>query len=145
MGAGKNGKGRVSPSKRQNIYSYIVCNCHKMYVQVGTDSERPGGYSLILKSYTYVPPQRVWFLPRAQAPVFAPFWSKNGYRLCPFWSGIGYGFRGNKGSVSASLLFQFQMCKKEREIREFKKSFFLLSTPNQGCIYKCKICNKFTL
>ena len=21
--------------------------------------------------------------------VFAPFWSENGYRFCPFWSGIG--------------------------------------------------------
>ena len=73
MGAGKNGKGRVSPSKRQNSYSCIVCNCHKMYVQVGTDSERPGGYSLILKSYTYVPPQRVWFLPRAGVYINAKF------------------------------------------------------------------------
>ena len=31
--------------------------------------------------------------------VFAPFWSESGYRLCPFWSGIGCGFRGNYGSV----------------------------------------------
>ena len=29
----------------------------------------------------------------------APFWSENVYTLCPFWSGIGYGFRGNYGSV----------------------------------------------
>ena len=21
--------------------------------------------------------------------VFVPFWSENGYRFCPFWSGIG--------------------------------------------------------
>ena len=28
--------------------------------------------------------------------VFAPFWSENGYTLCPFWPGIGYGFRGNQ-------------------------------------------------
>ena len=26
---------------------------------------------------------------------FAPFWSENWYRLCPFWSGISYGFQGN--------------------------------------------------
>ena len=25
---------------------------------------------------------------------FAPFWSVNGYRLCLFWPGIGYGFQG---------------------------------------------------
>ena len=30
---------------------------------------------------------------------FALFWSKNGYRLCPFWSAIGNGYRGNYGSV----------------------------------------------
>ena len=27
-----------------------------------------------------------------QGRVFAPFWSENGYTLCLFWSGIGYGF-----------------------------------------------------
>ena len=27
--------------------------------------------------------------------AFASLWSENGYTLCPFWSGIGYGFRGN--------------------------------------------------
>ena len=30
--------------------------------------------------------------------VFGEFWSENAYILCPFWSGIGYGFRGNYGS-----------------------------------------------
>ena len=56
-----------------------------------------------------------------------------GYKMgidCPFWSGIGYGFRGNYGSVWTYLSFQFQMSKKERGIfefeREFKKSFLLL-------------------
>ena len=24
--------------------------------------------------------------------VLGPFWSENGYTLCPFWSGIRYGF-----------------------------------------------------
>ena len=47
--------------------------------------------------------------------IFAPFWSENGYGLCPFYSGIGYGFRGNYGSVWTYLSFQFQMNKKERE------------------------------
>ena len=27
--------------------------------------------------------------------LFAPFWSINGYRLCLFWAGIGFGFRGS--------------------------------------------------
>ena len=31
--------------------------------------------------------------------VFAPFCSENRYRLYPFWSGVGHGFRGNYGSV----------------------------------------------
>ena len=42
--------------------------------------------------------------------------------LCPFWSGIGYGFRVNYGSVHVwrYLLFQFQMNKNEIEICEFQ-------------------------
>ena len=31
--------------------------------------------------------------------VFAPFWYENGYTLYPIWSGMGYDFRGNYGSV----------------------------------------------
>ena len=31
--------------------------------------------------------------------VFAPFPSENGYTFCLFWSGIGYGFQENDGSV----------------------------------------------
>ena len=34
--------------------------------------------------------------------VLVPLWSKNGYRLCPFWSGIGYGFQGNYRSVQSA-------------------------------------------
>ena len=34
--------------------------------------------------------------------VFTPFW----YGICPFWSGIGYGFRANWGSIKTYLLFQ---------------------------------------
>ena len=47
--------------------------------------------TLLYEQYMYVPPQRVGF--------FASFWSENRYRLCPFWSGIGYGFRGGHGRV----------------------------------------------
>ena len=65
--------------------------------------------------------------------VFALFWSENWYTFCPFWSGIGYGFREIYGSVGTCFLFQFQMnTEKERvpaiyefEV-DFKKSFILL-------------------
>ena len=52
--------------------------------------------------------------------VFAPFWSENEYTFCPLWSGIGYGFLGNYGSVWTYLSFQFQMSKKEREYANSK-------------------------
>ena len=64
---------------------------------------------------------------------FAPFWSENGgYTFCPFWSGIGYGFRGSYGSARTYFLFQFQMkTGKERVIYDFdvdfKTSFILRS------------------
>ena len=41
--------------------------------------------------------------------------------LCPFWSGIGYDFRGNYRSVHEwpYLSFQFQMNKNEIQMCEF--------------------------
>ena len=36
---------------------------------------------------------------RPKGEGFALFCSENEYRLCPFWSGIGYGFRGNHKNV----------------------------------------------
>ena len=66
--------------------------------------------------------------------MFRPKWygyglfrSLNEYTLCPFWSGIGYGFRENYGSVWTYLPLQFQINKKEIEICQlemlFKTSF----------------------
>ena len=52
--------------------------------------------------------------PPPKGMVYVPFRSENGGRLCTFWSGIGYGFRGNYGNVWTFQLFQFQMIKKER-------------------------------
>ena len=52
--------------------------------------------------------------------VFVPFRSENGCRFCSFWSGIGYAFRGNYGSVWTYLSFQFQMNQRERVICEFQ-------------------------
>ena len=62
-----------------------------------------GGGTLLLKPYRYVLPNRVGFLCRFGLNT-----------PCPFWSGIGCGFRGNYG-VWTYLSFQFQMSKKERE------------------------------
>ena len=72
-----------------------------------TEQNVPVGTPLY-KLYRYVPSHQV-------ARVFAPFWSENGYTLCPVWSGIWYSFRGNYGIVWTYLSFQFQMSKKERK------------------------------
>ena len=52
-----------------------------------------GGWGEVLpyKPFRYVLLQRVGFLRR--------FGLKTGIDFCPFWSGIGYGFQGNYGSV----------------------------------------------
>ena len=49
-----------------------------------------GGGTPSYKPYRYVLPQR------PSGRVFEPFWSENGYTLCPF---LGTGFQGNYGSV----------------------------------------------
>ena len=91
--------------------------------------------------------------------VFSPFWSENEYRLCPFLSEIGYGFRENYGNVWMYLSFQFQSNKKEREVckfeMNFKKSFcwrsnlskwwhnFLEASSENGCKkWACLVCNR---
>ena len=33
-----------------------------------------------------------WTCAGLKGRFFSPFWSENKHRLCPFWSGIGYGF-----------------------------------------------------
>ena len=55
-----------------------------------------GGGAPSYKPYRYLPPQQVGF--------WGLFGLKTGihllgYTLCLFWSGIGYGLRGNYGSV----------------------------------------------
>ena len=66
-------------------------------------NKNPGGTPLY-RPYRYVPLQG----------------SENGYRLYPFWSGIGYGFAEIYGNVWKYLLVQFHTNKKEREIWEFE-------------------------
>ena len=38
-----------------------------------------------------------------------PFWSENGYTLCPFWSGIEYGFEGTMGVYECIYSFNSKM------------------------------------
>ena len=61
-------------------------------------------------NYSIFKPQYLIFKP--QCSIFKPQYS--------FCSEVGYSFRGNYGSVWTYLPFQFQMRKKEREIREFE-------------------------
>ena len=77
----------------------------------------------------YQPYRSVCAAPKGR--VFAQFWSQNGYKLCPFWSGIGYGFWENYGSVRTYFLFQFQMSTKERAMR-IRNSFLLLFYSKQS-------------
>ena len=36
--------------------------------------------------------------------AFASLWSENGYTLCPFWSGIGYGFEGTTECMNVLIV-----------------------------------------
>ena len=74
-------------------------------------SERWGDTPLY-KPYRHVPPQRVGFLGLLGLKT-----------ICSFGSGIGYGFRGNYGSVHVwtYISFPFHMNNNKREICEFEK------------------------
>ena len=61
--------------------------------------------------------------PKGYGFTLVPFKSENRHRFSLFWSGIGYGFRGNYSSVWMYLLFQFQMNQKERVIWKFETDF----------------------
>ena len=58
------------------------------------------------KPYGYVLPQ--W-------SGYPPFWSENGYRPCPFWSGIGYGFQGNYWSKKLIYCFNSKLVRQEEK------------------------------
>ena len=53
--------------------------------------------------------------------VFELFWSVNGYSLCPFWSGIGY---GKLEETTGVYECDYGMNKKEREINANSKCIF---------------------
>ena len=79
-------------SPLQNSYIFLDRSLSKILFRVGI----PRGTPLYYGHICMFPPRRVWFL--------VLFGLKTGmqqrrYALCPFWSGIGYGFRGNYGSV----------------------------------------------
>ena len=64
--------------------------------------------------------------PAGQLPYVShivPFQSENELRLLPFWTEIGYGFRGNCRSEWTYLSFLFKMNMKERVICKFKMHF----------------------
>ena len=81
-----------------------------------------GGGVPLYKLYRYVPPQRVWFLPR--------FGLKTGTDFAYYGLESGLVFEKTTGVYECIYRrFQFQMNKKERELCEFvvgfKRSFLL--------------------
>ena len=68
--------------------------------------QRPRGGTPLHKPFRYVPPHI--------RRVNAQLWSENGYRLCLFWSGIGYGFRGSYGRVWTHRFNSKRVRKKEK-------------------------------
>ena len=83
-----------------------------------------GGVTPLYKPYTML----VYAAPLGR--VFVPFLSEVGYTLCPFWSGIEYGFQGNYGVYECIYRFKIQMIKKERQNCEFEMNlnFFFVCT-----------------
>ena len=57
---------------------------------------------------------------RAQARVLAPFLSENGYTLCLFWSGIGYGFWGPTGVYKRIYRFNSKWVRKKEKYANSK-------------------------
>ena len=63
------------------------------------ESGQDVGVALLYKPYTYLLPQRVWFMHHF-----------GGLKtLCPFWSGIGYDFQGNYGSIHVQMNLLFSI------------------------------------
>ena len=65
---------------------------YRMRCDCGYEKTRLGGGGLPYISYNQVQAS-------LSGRVFAPFWSQNEYTLCPFLSGIGYGFSKNHGII----------------------------------------------
>ena len=52
--------------------------------------------------------------------VSAPFWSEKRYRLCPFRSGIGYGFEGITGVYGGIYRFNSKRVRKKEKYADSK-------------------------
>ena len=99
-------------------FSDILDGCPKGDNSGNGSNPRGGGeerQSLILAILRYVPPP----LPPS-GRVFAPFWSENAYTLCPFWSGIGYGFRENLGVYERIYRFNSKWVRKKEKYANSK-------------------------
>ena len=55
--------------------------------------------------------------------VFAPFWSENGYRLCPFGLESGMIFEETTRVYERICRFKWKMNQKERSMHEFEMAF----------------------
>ena len=71
-----------------------------------------GGGTPLCRPHRYVPSQTVWFLRR--------FGLKKRYRLCPFWSGIGYGFEGITGVYGGIYRFNSKWVRKKEKYADSK-------------------------
>ena len=72
--------------------------------------------------------------------VFEPFPYENWYRLFPFWSGIGYGFRGKYGIVKVFvILFQFHVWQYGTFEMDLKKSFCWRSKLSNDDIFSANV------
>ena len=88
----------------------VIKGASNSFIPPGGGGGGGGGGTPLYRPYKYVPPKRVWVLCR--------FGLKTGCRL---WSGFGYGFRGNCGTVCVFIVFIPN--EYEREIFEFEVNF----------------------
>lgn len=105
----------------KSILSFSNCAClGQMKHLEGTQARGQNFYDTWILSRGIFPwihckPHRVCATQKDM--VFALFRSKNGYTLCSFWFGIGYGFRGKNAVKERICRFNSKlMNKKEKEI-----------------------------
>ena len=101
----------------------------------GDGSNPPGGGGRL----SYISYIEVCAAPSGR--VFAPFWSENGYTLCSFSSGIGYGFRENLGVYERIYRFNSKWVRKKEKYANSKWIWIIvlfalnnLSTDNNFCL-----------
>ena len=83
------------------------------YYEIEAGLRPGGGGTPLYKPYRNVPPHRVAFLRR--------FGLKTGnHTLCPLWSGIGYGFKGNYGVYERLYRFNSKLVRKKEKYANSK-------------------------